>query len=149
MLYFKIFSNLTLQFSTVLSSWIITPYSVQSTDVSEKHTAFIFRVKNKFCLSLPFCSAYSSTLKMEVIYSSETSLKMEVIYSSETSAHFERTTRRNIPEVAVVRDSSRSPLHVIHLAHLELRHAMESHSNAEENEIAYLKLCDKQEVHSQ
>jgi hypothetical protein len=83
----------------VLSSWMKRRRMVRwnSTDVSEEHVASSKPARNqdeagsKFAayFILASCFAYSSTLKMEVTY------------SSETSVAFQRITRRYIPYVIV------------------------------------------------
>jgi hypothetical protein len=76
--------------------WDITPCRpVKSTYVSDYHVASIFRVEGKprkeltlvaVRFELIYCLAYSSVLKMEPTY------------SSETSVNFHLTTRHYIPE---------------------------------------------------
>jgi hypothetical protein len=72
-----------------------TVYSVESQStfrrtVSPPSSGSISQERNRLCLPPAFtlvsCSAYSSTLKMEAIC------------SSETSVYFQRTTRRYMPE---------------------------------------------------
>jgi hypothetical protein len=53
----------------------------KSSDVSQEHIFFIFRVDAELCLPLTFtlfpCSAHSSTLKMEAICPSKTSVDIQ------------------------------------------------------------------------
>jgi hypothetical protein len=51
--------------------WDVMPYSLVEADISVEHTAFC---KLATCFQLVLCLAYSLTLKMEAVCSSETSV---------------------------------------------------------------------------